>query len=299
MACDPNVATGIMKQFPLERFRVFDRTQLLVNLADGNVVLHVSDLIIRGTGENVSLGHVYNSKLAGAGAMGTGWSLNTGQDVGLIFESSGDVVLHGESAYCARFVKNADGSFRPAPGLPAEFKKVDSGYTLTFNGSNEKWSFTTAGWMTKQEDRNGNANSLAYNADGTLASITDTQGRVTTFEFANNRLVSITDPTAERQTLFRYNELDQLALVSDRSGVEASLSYDTSGNLALISDFNGSTGDTALTYDSSDRITNVRTFARYSQFDPSDTSFSYGNKQTVETDPNGNKTTYHFDAQGR
>jgi RHS repeat-associated protein len=300
VTCDSGVATGILKSLPLERFPVFERTRLLVNKANGNVVISAADLIIKGTGQNLSVDHVYNSKLAGGGALGAGWSLNTGQDVGLTFEASGDVTLHGESAYCAKFVKNGDGSYRPAPGLAAEFKKTSDGYTLTFNGSNEKWSFTTSGWLTKQADRNGNANSLAYSADGTLASVTDSQGRVTTFEFdVNKRLVKITDPTSQRINHFVYNDLGQLAQYSDASGVVANLFYDAAGNLTLISDAHASTGDTVLTYDSADRVTNVRVFRQYSQFDPADTSFSYGDKQTVETDPNGNKITFHFDDQGR
>src|SRR5207244_1483156 len=57
--CDPGVATGVMKQFPLERFSISDRAQLLVNTANGNVVVSQSDLVIKGTGENLSIDHTY------------------------------------------------------------------------------------------------------------------------------------------------------------------------------------------------------------------------------------------------
>ncbi|MFL6144770.1 MAG: RHS repeat-associated core domain-containing protein [Labedaea sp.] len=265
-------------------------------MANGNVVVSVSDLVVKGTGQHLSLNHVYNSKLAGDGAAGPGWSINTGQDVGLTFEGAGDVTLHGESAYCVKFTRNPDGSYRPAPGLSAEFKRVDTGYTLTFNGTNERWSFSTSGWLTRQEDRNGNANGLSYNADGTLASITDSQGRITAFQYdVNKRLTSIIDPTSAPAARFGYNGLGQLAQFSDRSGVTTNLFYDQAGNLTTIADTTGG-GETRLAYDTADRVTHV---SIPGQSGTSDTSFSYGNKQTVETDANGHRITHDFDDQGR
>lgn len=115
-ACDPATATGILKSYPVEKFPVSDRTQLLVNTVNGNVVVNSSDLTIKGTGQNLALNHVYNSRLAGGGALSSGWMLNTGQDVGLTVDGAGNVTLHGESGYCATFTKNTDGSYKSALG---------------------------------------------------------------------------------------------------------------------------------------------------------------------------------------
>ncbi|WET81197.1 RHS repeat-associated core domain-containing protein [Amycolatopsis sp. QT-25] len=295
VTCSPGVATGVMNQYPLERFPVSDRSELLVNTANGNVVINASDLTVKGTGQHLSLNHVYNSKLADGGALGTGWSLNTGRDVGLTFEGD-NVVLHGDSAYCATFTKNASGGYKPAPGVGAEFAKLDGGtYTLTFNGSNEKWSFNAQGWLLSQADRNGNSTTPRYHGDGTLASITDSQGRVTTFAYDGaQHLTAITDHTGTTAASYVYDSTGKLTSYADRAGNQTTLQYDAANNLSALTDPNK--GKTQLFYDSSDRVTEVRVPG---QAGPLTTLFAYGDKQTTETDANTNKVTYKFDDQGR
>jgi RHS repeat-associated protein len=295
VTCASGVATGIMKQYPLERFPISDRSQLLVNTSNGNVVINAADLTVQGTGQNLSINHVYNSRLPGGGALGAGWSLNTGQDVGLTFEGA-NVVLHGESAYCATYVKNPDGSYKPAPGVAAEFKReADGTYTLTYNGSNEKWTFTAQGWLTKQADRNGNATTLNYNASGALTSITDSQGRVTTFAYNSaGRLESITDPTGTVAAAYTYDTTGKLLTSTDRDGKLTSLQYDAAGNLSVLKDAKSAT--TKLTYDTSDRVIKVMIPGRSTT---SNTLFVYGDKQTTETDANNHNIVYTYDDQGR
>lgn len=76
-------------------------------------------LTVRGTGKHLSVAHVYNNRSL-ARAFGIGWSLNTGHDVGLSFDGQ-DVILHGDSAYCARFAHTSNG-FNQAPGVGAELE---------------------------------------------------------------------------------------------------------------------------------------------------------------------------------
>ncbi|ALG08323.1 hypothetical protein AOZ06_16665 [Kibdelosporangium phytohabitans] len=294
VTCSSGVATGILKQYPLERFPVSDRTELLINTANGNVVINASDLTVKGTGQNLSLNHVYNSKLPDGGALGTGWSLNTGRDVGLTFDGD-NVVLHGESAYCATFTKNGSG-YKPAPGVSAQLKKLDGGsYALTFNGSNEKWLFNAQGWLLSQADRNGNSITPRYKGNGTLASITDSQGRVTTFGYDGaQRLTSITDHTGTTAASYGYDSAGKLTSYTDRAGQQTTLAYDAANNLSAFVD--PDKGRTQLFYDSSDRVTEVRIPG---QSGPLATLFTYGDKQTVETDANTNKVTYKYDDQGR
>ncbi len=295
VTCSSGVATGIMKQYPLERFPVSDRSELAVNTANGNVVINASDLTVKGTGQNLSLNHVYNSKLADGGALGTGWSLNTGRDVGLTFEGD-NVVLHGDSTYCATFTKNASGGYKPAPGAGAELAKLDGGtYALTFNGSNEKWLFNAHGWLLSQADRNGNSTTPRYHGNGTLASITDSQGRVTTFAYDGaQQLTAITDHTGTTAASYVYDSTGKLSSYTDRAGNQTTLQYDAANNLSAFTDPNR--GKTQLFYDSSDRVIDVRVPG---QAGPLTTLFAYGDKQTTETDANTNKITYKFDDQGR
>ncbi|WP_243859704.1 RHS repeat domain-containing protein, partial [Amycolatopsis arida] len=255
--CDENVATGILRQYPFERFPVSDRSELLVNTHNGNVVITARDLSIRGTGQNLSLSHVYNSKLPGAGAFGTGWSLNTGPDLGLTFDG-GDVVLHGESGYCARYSATDGGGYTPAPGVPAELERLDNGnYELTFNDDKDVWMFDAQGWLLSQADRNDNVNTVRYTSAGLLASITDSQGRVTTVAYDDaGRITKLTDPTGTTAGSYRYNQAGQLAEYTDRDGKTTYLQYDAAGNLTLLED--PAHKRTRLLYDGSDRVVEVR-----------------------------------------
>ncbi len=292
--CSTALGTGIMKHYPMEQFPLSDRSELRVNTANGNVVVTARDLSIKGTGENLSMSHVYNSRIDGGGSLGAGWSLNTGFDLGLTFDGA-DAILHGESGYCARFTSTGNGNFKPAPGLPAEFRKAsNNNYELVFNGSNEKWTFSPFGWLQSQADRNLNTISMRYNGDGTLASVIDTQSRVTNFAYDGDKhITTITDPTGTTAARYSYSE-GKLTGYADRDGQATNLSYDAAGNLRAITDPLG--GRTLLDYDATDRVTRIQIPGQSTQ---ATTMFAYGDKQTTETDANGNKIVFTYDDQGR
>ncbi|MDT8909367.1 RHS repeat-associated core domain-containing protein [Amycolatopsis sp. PS_44_ISF1] len=286
--------TGLLPQYPLERFPVSDRMEALVNTHDGNLTITQRQLTVRGTGENLSLSQVYNNQRPGNGSFGTGWALSSGQDVGLTFNGS-DVVLHSDSGYCATYKHNTDGSYVEAPGVHAELSKGSDGkYSLIFDSSNERWTFSPAGWLLSQADRNGNSTTPRYNSDGTTASVTDSQGRVTRFGYQNGLVSAITDPTGTTAATYSYNSASQLTDFTDRSGTSMHLTWTPSGDLATVGDPDGKTYSFA--YDGNHRVTKV-TVPR--QAGDSVTQFGYGNGQTTETDPSSHSVTYKYDSQGR
>ncbi|WP_329060553.1 RHS repeat-associated core domain-containing protein [Amycolatopsis sp. NBC_01480] len=292
-SCGAN-ETGLLPQYPLERFPISDRMEALVNTHDGNLTITQRQLTVQGTGENLSLSQVYNNQRPGNGSFGTGWTLSHGQDIGLTFSGS-DVVVHGDSGYCATYKHNADGSYVEAPGMHAELAKGSDGkYTLIFDSSNERWTFSPAGWLLSQADRNGNSNTARYNPDGTTASITDSQTRVTTFGYQNGLVSTITDPTGTVAATYGYNTAGQLQDFTDRSGTSMHLTWFPSGDLATIQDPDGKTY--GFSYDGSHRVTQV-TVPR--QAGDATTLFGYSSGQTTETDPNSHSVTYYYDAQGR
>ncbi|MGW4489866.1 RHS repeat-associated core domain-containing protein [Amycolatopsis sp. NPDC004368] len=292
-SCGTN-ETGLLPQYPLERFPISDRMEALVNTHDGNLTITQRQLTIKGTGENLSLSQVYNNQRAGTGSFGAGWTLSHGQDIGLTLNGS-DVVLHGDSGYCATFTHQADGSYTEAPGTHASLSKGSDGkYSLIFNGSNERWTFSPAGWLLSQADRNGNTVTPRYNIDGTTASITDSQGRVTSFAYTNGLVSKITDPTGTTAATYTYNTTGQLTDFTDRSGTSMHLTWWPSGDLNTIQDPNGKTY--TFTYDTSHRVSKVSVPR---QAGAADTTFGYGSGQTTETDPNSHSATYHYDSQGR
>jgi RHS repeat-associated protein len=286
--------TGLRPSYPLERFKVSDRMDILVNLSSGNLVITQDDFTLKGTGQDLAISHVYNNLVPNRGSLGVGVTMSVGADVGLAF-SGNDVILHGPSNYCATYTPKTGGYTTPS-GMNAQLRKeTDGTFTLTFDSSEEKWRFTAQGWLTSQADRNGNANTYHYNANGTLASIVDSQGRVTTVASDTTGLVKrIIDPTGTDVASYEYNGNGQMTSFVDRNGHTVKMEWDAAWNLVSITDPSGNVY--CFGYDGSDRVTKVSVPNSAKSLD---TTFDYQAGQTVARDPKGNATTYHFDAEGR
>lgn len=265
---------------------------ILVNLANGNVVVVAGDLTVRGTGLNLAIDHVFNNQAAGAaGAFGTGWTSSYGPDVKLVLFSD-HVDFHDPTGYVATYAKSGS-TFITPPGMDADLTLSGSTYTLTFHVSNETWTFNSSGRWTAQTDRNGNHLTFAYSS-GNLSTITDTQGRVTHFTTSSGRITSITDPTGLSFGAFTYSS-GRLIHYTDRAGTTIHLGYDGSGNLTSLTSPNGATY--TLAYDASRRVTSLvqpRPGGLTATWD-----YSYGSGNTTGTDPNGHTVVFYFDASGR
>jgi RHS repeat-associated protein len=287
--------TGLRPFYPLERFEISDRMEALVNLSTGNLVIRQNDFSLKGTGQDLSISHVYNNLVPNRGSLGVGTTMSLGADVGLAF-SGNDVVLHGPSNYCATYKPASGGGYVTPNGMNAQLRKESDGtFTLTFDSSEEKWRFTAQGWLTSQADRNGNANTYGYNANGTLASITDSQGRVTTVTSDSDGLVTrITDPTGTNVASYSYNSDGQMTSFVDRAGHTVTMKWDPSWNLTSITDPSGNVYGFA--YDASDRVTKVSV---PNSAGPLNVTFNYQSRQTIEVNSKGNATTYQFDSEGR
>ncbi|MFD5092037.1 DUF6531 domain-containing protein [Amycolatopsis thailandensis] len=287
--------TGIRPFHPLERFKVSDRMEILVNLSSGNLVVTQDDFTLKGTGLDLAISHVYNNLVPNRGSFGLGTTMSVGADVGLELSGS-DVILHGPSNYCATYVPKPGGGYTTPNGMNAQLRKESDGtFTLIFDSSEEKWRFTAQGWLTSQADRNGNANGYSYHPNGTLASITDSQGRVTTVASDPQGLVKrIIDPTGADVGTYEYNGQGQLTSFVDRNGHTVTLGWDAASNLVSITDPSGNV--CRFAYDGTDRVTKVTVPHSAKALD---TTFDYQSGRTVTRDPKGNPTTYHFDGEGR
>ncbi|KZB79209.1 RHS repeat-associated core domain-containing protein [Amycolatopsis regifaucium] len=287
--------TGIRPFYPLERFKVSDRMEILVNLSSGNLVVTQDDFSLQGTGLDLAISHVYNNLVPNRGSFGVGTTMSAGADVGLEF-SGDNVILHGPSGYCATYVPKTGGGYTAPNGMNAQLRKESDGtFTLIFDSSEEKWRFTGQGWLTSQADRNGNANSYTYHPNGTLASIRDSQGRVTTVASDTQGLVKrIIDPTGADVGTYEYNGNGQLTSFVDRNGHTVALGWDAASNLVSITDPSGNAYHFA--FDGADRVTKVSVPNSAKALD---TTFEYQSGRTVARDPKGNATTYHFDGEGR
>jgi len=106
---------GLPSFYPIELRQISDRLQLLVDTANGNVVVRYNDLNLGAKGFSTDVSHVYNNISQGSGAFGRGWSMSTGADVGLEISAS-KVILHGPTGYTTTFTKNSNGSYTTGSG---------------------------------------------------------------------------------------------------------------------------------------------------------------------------------------
>ena len=135
-------------------------------------------------------------------AIGSGWTV-----AGLekIVAASGGVMLDLGAGGKSLWFATGSGSTYTSPAGEFSTLVANSGgtYTRTFtNGF--KIQFNSSGQETAALNTNGVGDSFAYNGNGSLNTITDTYGGVTTFAYSGGLLASITDP-ANRVTSFNHS----------------------------------------------------------------------------------------------
>jgi len=295
--------TGALPQYTFDgEASPSDRVGVRVNVANGNLMVTDSDLSIAGTGQRLSVARVFNGFQRDAGAPGGGWSLTTSRDVRLAEQSGGDVLFHGPGGYVVRFVKQSTGDYSKPSGLNIRLDKTSTGFTVTQNVEDTKMLFSSGGRLVEQVDKNGHKISFDYGPNGEPASITDTQGRVTRFTTnANGTVTSMTDPIGRVFSYeHEYNQgQDRLRIYTDPAGQRTEYSYDGERRLALIRTPGLRT--VAFQYYADGRVRDVDHGGSITRFEyaQAGTQCPSGERNTVVTDPNGNKTTYCWDTQGR
>jgi len=266
------------------------KKELLVNVANGNLVLHSVEMQIHGTGEDLSLDAYYNSKLNTNfyQEFGQNWNMSLGRDVYLDESNIASyVILYGTTNYEAYFAHNANGSFTSPPGINATLvDNHNNTYTLTYHSSGQKWLFGTNNSLSSITDKNGNA--ITFNESGNLtSSLTDTQGRVVTFAHnSSNRISGVSDPTG-RSTSYGYDGNHNLTSSTDLLGKPTGYSY-TGTDLTTVTDARNNA--TTIAYDSSHRVTSITDPMGYPA------TFTYQSGVTIVTDPTGHSTGYYYDS---
>ncbi len=307
---------GEQRRFGFEGRPLNDRSELKVNVANGNLLLHATDLRIRGTGLDFSLDRYYNSRQPGVSTLGKGWTLNVGQDVRLVFASSthatSDVTYVAPTGFIVRFNYDAtETRWRHPPGVDADLSRnaTTGEWTLKVQKSEAKFVFSdTTGRLLRQVDRNNNTIRFDYNAAGLLSTVTDTQNRPTTLGYVGGRLDTVTDPTG-RTVQYTYTAGGNLETVTDTGGNVVHYRYN--GDVLIDQVTTGGNSITRIDY--VDAVGKVSDFS--TQYDSgfgvptsATTSFAYGVGETKVTDPNGNFTTgdttdgittYRFDTRDR
>ncbi|TSD62229.1 DUF6531 domain-containing protein [Aeromicrobium piscarium] len=279
---------GVQEHYGFEEFAIDDRQSIAVNLGNGNLVVRATDVTINGPEIGLSLERFYNGLSERPGAHGPRWAMSSATDVGLEVGPS-SIVFRAPSGFRARFSEDGDG-WAPPAGLQADLSEQDNGqWVVEYRRTGERLVFTAGGYLLRNEDRNGNALTYAYNSDNTIASVTDAAGRVTTFDHDAGKLASITDP-ANRVTEYTYDDAHRLTEVTGPDGTTRSYGY-ADGRLTSVT--SGEGHETAIGYDSTGRVTSV------DHAGEATTSFAYAADDTTITDAADNDTQVALDDEGR
>lgn len=285
---------------------------LKVNVGDGNLVVETSDVSMRGTGIDLSLGGTYNSLQNHFAQHGTGWNFNFGSDVALQSNSNGSMTYFDPTGHAWTYASNGKGGWTDPAGLDADLAAGSNGtHTLKFYHTGEVYSFNTANILVKDTDKNNN--SVTFNTDANNASqvdsITDTQGRTTTISYdANGHVSQITDPF-QRSISYSYNSDGELTSSTDQNGNVTQFVYSNSRLVKITDPLSNTTeiayNDNGLVGSLHDPLQDETNFTYYGSsasecngVQPSGTNPTL-NPCTVIHDANNHKTTYGYDTTFR
>ncbi|WP_150255390.1 RHS repeat-associated core domain-containing protein [Nocardiopsis deserti] len=297
LGCTSEPGRGLREHYPLERHQISDRMELTVNLSAGNAVLRHRNLTMAGTGLDLSVSSFYDSN-AWDLWHGNPWLLSHGHNVGLDVDNATGVIFHGPSGYCVNFGDGEGGEYDQPSGLNAELEEnSDGSFDLRWHRgeyADQVWHFTSEGWLYSQADRSGNTHRMRYDTEGNLASVVDTQDRVTTFDWDGDELAGITDPVGQAAAEFTWNGDGDMVTLTDRAGQDIEFGYDD-GLLTSITDATGAVW--TIAYNDNGDVASL-TVPDGSE-DGATTTYSYGDGQTTVTDPEGGESTLEFDNRGR
>ena len=162
-------------------------------------------------------------------------------------------------------------------------------WTYTYNSKGQVLTITNPKGAGAKK---GGVTNYTYNADGTLASSTDSDTGTTTYGYDSYKRLNRTNYPDGTFTRIAYNLNDQITAITDERSNIYSYDYDTNGNFIKITDPAGS--ETQYGYDLMDRV--VQITDRLGKT----TNFAYDNMEQLAsiTDSNGITTTYGYDLRG-
>jgi RHS repeat-associated protein len=302
--------TGQLGDYTMDSQPIDDRAQLKVNVASGNLLIDSDDLHIAGRGIDLDVGRYFNSGDDWTRQTGYGSGLSVGKDIELLqCDSTGSMCFTGENGYHARFHKNADGTYAPAPAVNASLvRNGDGTWTMTFNRTGVRYKFFNGSdtFLTDAVDRNGNRVHFDYTSSR-LSEIHDTQGRqIDVTRNGSGDITKIQDPTG-RHWDYGYDGSRRLTSVTDPEGRVTTYRFDRNSDIDRITDPRGNY--IYLTYDSAGRVASVtRTVdgtttndvtTRYAYSGPTGPCTARGDVgRTIVTDARGHDTSYCWNATG-
>jgi RHS repeat-associated protein len=299
-------------------------TSSLLSLSQGNVAEQLALSAIKGgVGAGISLNAIYNSYDADGSlaqvdtVMGYGWTHSYNiflfDQVGGMFryDGLGHVTKYGlgpngtfvtSTGYFETLVKNGDGTFTLTQKDKTVYKFASVTGTpflvggpvwrlvsVTDRNGNVTTLTYTAGNLTSITNVYGRSITLSYNGQNKISSVSDPDGRVTTFQYdsTGHLLTAVTDPNGNK-VQYAYNVLFQLTSKTDKAGRVFTYSYQQ--NLPVAIRDGGGTSSATLSNPTS-WATNSTQLALFQMR-------VYTPSTVTSIDGRGNLWQYQYDANG-
>ncbi|MGV9282854.1 RHS repeat-associated core domain-containing protein [Streptomyces sp. NPDC003730] len=304
-AADPGFYALGVGQVPWSEFftaQLSDGVSAQVNYGNGNLLLTVDGFDIADAGPGLAYGNTFNS------LNGAGWNATSGADYRVEEPTPDGVSVQGPTGTVGVFARSGS-SLTPARGYKQDLTEASDkkSFTLTSRRTGEKTTFSRAGTtgaarVSKVEDKNGNATTIAYSGNFT-SKITSASGRTLTFTNDGKHITKVTDNTG-RTIGYTYSG-DLIKTFTDTDGKTTTFDYDASGRLTKVTTAEGR--QTKFTWDS-DKVASVTRVVTNSTGAGNTTAFRWilppDNNPDAEgvvrvTDPRGKNTLKTVDGYWR
>jgi RHS repeat-associated protein len=273
-----------------------------VNTGSGDRYIRINDVVTPGAGLHFVFTRSYNGLDPYSGPLCNGWThsynilLTINSDTGAITIKEGD-------GHENTFQPGAGGTFTAPPGDFDVLTQSGSDYFLT-RPDQTVYKFSTLSIspliirLVSITDKNGNQQSLAYDAAGNLITFTDIGGGTFSFTYdGSNHLLTLHDNQLNRTFSYECDAAPQLTSFTDAASQETNYTYGSNGKLTVSIDPLTQT-QVSSNYDAFNRVTQTtRTLTSGACI----TSFSYNDAAhvTTITDPRGAVTQHFYDSTGR
>ncbi|WP_412126550.1 DNRLRE domain-containing protein [Streptomyces xinghaiensis] len=215
--------------------RGLDGTGREVDPGIGNYTTTDTDAQVATVGPGLTVTRTYNSRDPRSGnAFGAGWSTRYDMRAEPDGDGTGNIVITLPSGRQVRFGKNPDGSYAPPYGSFSTLTaRTGGGWRLT-DKARTGYVFDESGRLTEVTDFRGREQTLAYDADGELTTVTATGGRALHLTWAGGHVTTVTtdapDATTDPLTWTYTYDGDQLTQVCGPEDAAGACTAYTYGN---------------------------------------------------------------------
>lgn len=180
-----------------------------VNFANGEFVVHATDLELPGRGVAFRLVRTYRSRIDYSGPLGFGWTHTYDRRITLAATGGDDRNYSLGDGTTILFRSDGHGGFVPPAGVRMSLGRTSDGWRLVDVEANTILTFDGAGRLARMADGSGVGLTFGYEA-GKLDHVDDAEGRRIQCEYDGNRLKHVFEARTGLGASYTYvaDELD-------------------------------------------------------------------------------------------